>query len=187
VASLNGDRLRSALELRGRARFLRGLVLDTHVRESGESRTLTMRLRNAPAALRPSMVADVIDSEVRAVMELAPEDTLSADRGFFDLGMGSLMTVALKARLEDRFGMSLPGTLAMDYPSVTALAGYFETLIAGTDPVRTEPVRFRAAESGPESGSTRSPEELSDDEVSDALAAELKALDLEFSEWEFSE
>jgi len=179
VASLDGDRLRSALELRGRARVLSALATDTLVRESAEGRALTELLRNVPTVLRRGAVADVIAAEVRAVMELTTEDTLSVDRGFFDLGMDSLMTVALKIRLEERFGMSLPSTLAMDYPSVAALAGYFEAVVAGTGPDPIETVGVRAPETNPAPGLARAVEELSDDEVGDALAAELKALDLE--------
>ena len=65
------------------------------------------------------------------MMELGPQDELNLDRGFFDLGMDSLMTVALKARLEERLGIHLPSTLAMDHPTVAALAGYLETEFMG--------------------------------------------------------
>ena len=179
VASLDGDRLQSALELRGRAQFLNALAPDKTVWESEESRALTERLRKASVALRRGIIADAIVAEVRSVMELTPDDTLSVDRGFFDLGMDSLMTVALKARLEDRFGKSLPSTLAMDYPSVSALAGYFEAQIVEIGPVPIDHIAPHAAETEPKPGSTLALEELSDDEVGDALAAELKALDLE--------
>jgi acyl carrier protein len=124
------------------------------------------------------MLADEIAVEVRAVMELAPEDALSFDRGFFDLGMDSLMTVALKARLEDRFDLSLPSTLAMDYPSVAALAGYFEAQLIGSSAVPYDTGFSRVAEAEPQPRSMRLVEELSDDEVGNALAAELRALNL---------
>jgi acyl transferase domain-containing protein/acyl carrier protein len=182
VASLDGDRLRSALDLRGRARFLSALAPDKIVRESDESRVLVERLRRAPAAVRRGMLADVIVAEVRAVMELSPEDKLSGERGFFDLGMDSLMTVALKARLEDRFGKSLPSTLAMDYPSVAALAAYFEVQLIGIGAPPIDRSGPNATACDRVAGAARALEELSDVEVADALAAELRALDLEARE-----
>ena len=48
VASLDGDRLRSALELRGRARFLSELVPDRPVRESAQNKALMERMRGVP-------------------------------------------------------------------------------------------------------------------------------------------
>jgi acyl carrier protein len=127
-------------------------------------------------------VADIIAAEVRAVMELSPKDKLSVDRGFFDLGMNSLMTVALKARLEDRFGMKLSSTLAVDYPSVAALAGYFEDQFVGLGaaPINSAGPNAAACDSPP--SATSAMEELSNEEVAEALAAELRALDLEARE-----
>jgi acyl carrier protein len=117
---------------------------------------------------------------VRAVMELAREDELDVDRGFFDLGMDSLMTVAVRARLEDRLGIKLPSTLAIDYPSVTALAGDLEARIVGngdtainaikhttTHTLKRDPIALSGVEG------------LNDQEVSEALVAELQALQLE--------
>jgi acyl transferase domain-containing protein/acyl carrier protein len=182
VASLDGDRLQSALELRGRAPFLSALTPDKIPHEAKDSQALGERVRRMPAALRRGMLADEIAVEVRAVMELAPEDALSFDRGFFDLGMDSLMTVALKARLEDRFDLSLPSTLAMDYPSVAALAGYFEAQLVGSSAVPYDTGFSRVAEAEPQPRSMRLVEELSDDEVGNALAAELRALNL--GSWE---
>jgi acyl carrier protein len=114
------------------------------------------------------------------VMELVAEDELKFERGFFDLGMNSLMTVALKARLENRFGMSLPSTVTIDYPSVAALSGYFEVQLSQVGSETVDGVSV--AVSGPAPASASAVEDLNDDEVSDALAAELRALNLEATE-----
>jgi acyl transferase domain-containing protein/acyl carrier protein len=181
VASMD-ERLRSALELRGRGLFLSALAPGRIVREADESLVVAARFREMPATLRRGMVADIIAAEVRAVMELSPKDKLSVDRGFFDLGMNSLMTVALKARLEDRFGMKLSSTLAVDYPSVAALAGYFEDQFVGLGaaPINSAGPNAAACDSPP--SATSAMEELSNEEVAEALAAELRALDQEARE-----
>jgi acyl transferase domain-containing protein/acyl-CoA synthetase (AMP-forming)/AMP-acid ligase II/acyl carrier protein len=180
VAALDGGRLRSALELQGRGRFLSALAADAPALASEASQELVQRVRQTPAALRRGLLIGIIAAEVRAVMELAPEDPVGVERGFFDLGMGSLMTVALKARLEEIFGVSLPSTLAMDYPSVAALAGYFETRLTGdfsVPPVPPVPAAPAAAATAvPDAGLARALEDLADDEVGEALAAELRAL-----------
>ncbi|HVY15657.1 MAG TPA: SDR family NAD(P)-dependent oxidoreductase [Rhodopila sp.] len=171
IASMDGDRLRVALEGRGRARFLSALAPQAPVATSGGNPALLDHLRQAPAPLRHGMVVDLVAKQVRAVMELPEDDPLDSERGFFDLGMDSLMTVALKARLEELFGIALPSTLAMDFPSVEALAGYFTGLVSGTPETMDMPVP--AAASVP----VRDVEMLADDEVGDALAAELRALE----------
>jgi acyl transferase domain-containing protein/acyl carrier protein len=180
VAALDGDRLSVALEARGRARFLSRLTSKSAVPSSDQTRALMEQLRQAPVGLLRTMIADVVARNVRSVMELAPDDPLNADRGFFDLGMDSLMTVALKARLEDEFGVSLSSTLAMDYPSVSALAGYFEALVAGPSAaIGTNDFRVALAPEAAKIENAQSVASLSDDEVGEALESELKSLELE--------
>jgi acyl transferase domain-containing protein len=180
IVALLGERLRAAVELRGRRRFLSAVALRRTVQHSAESHALAEALRNAPAAARKAKIADLIAEDVRAVMELAAEDELKFERGFFDLGMDSLMTVALKARLENRFGMSLPSTVTIDYPSVAALSGYFEAQLLQVGSEAVDGVSVALSRSAPASASAV--EDLNDDEVSDALAAELRALNLEATE-----
>ena len=184
VMSLDGKRLRSALELRGRARFLATLEPIGDAAESTGSETLAEQLRKVPATIRRGMIVDVIAAEVRAVMALAAEDKLNFRRGFFDFGMDSLMTVALKARLEDRFGMGTKHD-CMDYPSVAALSGYFAAQLGGTgtdaidlpgEPCRRVDAQIRRR------GARGRRRNSVDDEVSHALAAELKAFDFEARE-----
>jgi phthiocerol/phenolphthiocerol synthesis type-I polyketide synthase B len=186
VASMDGDRLRAALELRGRGAFLSNLAPASAPREARETSAFVAQLRGAQVALRKGMLADAIAAQVRTVMELAPDDGLDQSRGFFDLGMDSLMTVALKARLEELFGVSLPSTIAMDYPSVAALTDYSMTLLADAptagQPANARPAATAPMQAAPLPAATRATEELGDDEVGDALAAELQALELELQE-----
>jgi acyl carrier protein len=179
IAAMDRGRLLPALEQQGRGRFLSALAADAPAPASEASLALVQLVREAPASLRLGMLTGIIAAEVRTIMELEPEDALGVERGFFDLGMGSLMTVALKARLETLFGVSLPSTLAMDYPSVAALARYFEALLTGDAPAAPAPAETTSAPASvPDSIPARAPEELGDDEVGEALAAELRALEL---------
>ena len=66
---------------------------------------------------------------------------LNRDMGFFDLGMDSLTALELKNSLQTDLGLSLPSTLAFDYPTVDALIAYLATQLideAATE-ISTEP------------------------------------------------
>src|SRR5690606_12130637 len=63
------------------------------------------------------------EDELRAVLRLTT-GSLDSERGFFEVGLDSLMSVELKTRLEKRFGTRLPATLTFNYPTVAAVAEY---------------------------------------------------------------
>jgi acyl carrier protein len=179
VASLNGDRLRSALELRGRARFLSELGQNEVSRETDDARALRARLSSMPDVSRRELIARLIAADVRAVMELEPNDPINPQRGFFDLGMDSLMTVALKARLEDQFGINLSSSVVLDYPSVAALTDFFNASLVGTGGLSrqvTMPPHVTHLKLDVQPALALG--EMSDEEVSGALAAELTELGL---------
>jgi myxalamid-type polyketide synthase MxaE and MxaD len=87
-------------------------------------------LREEIASVESDRQADVILSHVRAaaagVLGLAARQ-LDPQRGFFDLGMDSLLSVELRRRLEASTGLALPGTLTFKYPTVAAVAGFLAT------------------------------------------------------------
>jgi acyl transferase domain-containing protein/acyl carrier protein len=176
VAGLDMPRLRAALETRRPAAMLR--AFDSRPQANGGERvTRTLEgLRALDARAQEARVAEIIGAEVRAVLELTADDRLDVERGFFDLGMDSLMSVDLKGRLEIAFGMSLPSTVTMDYPSVTALAAHVRDALFGAAPVQAA-----AAPSVRHDDDAGDAElaELDDDGVARALAAELRELDLE--------
>ncbi len=54
--------------------------------------------------------------------------SIDPDKGFFDAGMDSLMSVELRNTLQANMGdlYTFPSTLAIDYPSILKLVRYFE-------------------------------------------------------------
>jgi acyl carrier protein len=61
------------------------------------------------------------------------------DRGFFNLGMDSVLALALKARLERNFGLRLPNTLTFEFPTTEALAKHIVTRLEGESDLAVGP------------------------------------------------
>ena len=79
--------------------------------------------RTAPEDRR-ELVSSLVAGETRHVLGLNAEEQLDPDRGLFELGMDSLMSVQLKGRLEKSIGCALPATLTFTYPTVNALTDF---------------------------------------------------------------
>ena len=80
------------------------------------------RLRQAPPARRPELLAAHLQHELARILYLPrPPDP---DAGFNELGLDSLRAVEFSDRLQSQLGdhVTLSSTLAFDYPSVTQLA-----------------------------------------------------------------
>ncbi len=73
---------------------------------------------------REALLHAIVGEEAGAVLGLKAGESPDQDRGFFDLGMDSLMAIDLKQRLEAVVGEPLPPTLIFDYPNVAAVAAF---------------------------------------------------------------
>lgn len=103
------------------------LTADDDPAAAGQAAELRERLAGLPAAERRTAVVDEVLAETAIVLGAASADELDARDGFFDLGMSSITALELRVRLERRFGAALPNTLAFEYPTPEALAGYLAT------------------------------------------------------------
>ncbi|MBZ0285295.1 MAG: type I polyketide synthase [Anaerolineae bacterium] len=81
-------------------------------------------LEAAPASERYNLVLTAVRDEVASVLGFSPASALDLRRGFFKMGMDSLMSVQLRNRLENKLGCLLPPTVALEYPTVEGLTGY---------------------------------------------------------------
>jgi acyl transferase domain-containing protein/acyl carrier protein len=72
----------------------------------------------------PGEIQALVEEEVRRVLGLAPEDLLDRKRGFFDMGMDSVMSVELRQRLKAALARDLPSTMAFSYPTVDDLVQF---------------------------------------------------------------
>ena len=125
VADVDWKLLRQAFETRGHRSFLEHLSSrhsdqGTNAPEPG----WIERLDSIAPEDRRELVSNLIAEETRRVLGLKTEEQLDPDRGLFEMGMDSLMSVQLKGRLEKSVGCTLPATLTFTYPTVHALTDF---------------------------------------------------------------
>ena len=98
-----------------------------------KSRTFRERLQQAPESNRYELLCDYVRREVATVLRWEGEQPPDLQQGFFDLGMDSLSTLALKDRLQKSFETQLPYTLIFETPNIEALTTYLATQVLGWD------------------------------------------------------
>jgi acyl transferase domain-containing protein/NADPH:quinone reductase-like Zn-dependent oxidoreductase/acyl carrier protein len=121
--------------LRARARsgivpaLLRGLVR-IPVRRVIEGASLTGRLTAVPQAERETVVLELVQREIAAVLGHASPESIDPERTFKEIGFDSLTAVELRNRLNTASGLRLPATLVFDYPTAAALTEHLLELIS---------------------------------------------------------
>ncbi len=148
--------------------------------------------RAALAALAPrerrDRMATIVRQELAHVLGLAGPQAVDSAKGFFDLGLDSLMAMQLRRRLGDLLGLALPATVTFNFSSVLPLAehllGQHDLPGASCDETPQADASAPAAAAMPAEREThRSWAEpagamatLSDDDVRRALLAEMADL-----------
>lgn len=79
-----------------------------------------------------------LQEKVAKVLGFKSSELPEIDRGFFELGIDSLMAVELKKRLSLDLGTSLSSTLAFNYPNIRKLADYLGHEVLGWKPSVSE-------------------------------------------------
>jgi NAD(P)-dependent dehydrogenase (short-subunit alcohol dehydrogenase family)/acyl carrier protein len=136
--------------------------------------SLLASLAAMPPKQRRFAVEDRLTQEMRRVLGLSKSDPVDVTRGFNSLGLDSLMAVELRSRLQDAFGISLPATVAFEYPNIEALS---EFILGEIQAPELEPKAAAEPQAAPEA-----PEEPSDtetrteEELADLLAARLEKM-----------
>ncbi len=92
-------------------------------------RKLAQRLAEVPEADREGAALDLVRAHIAAVLGHQSSAAVSVTRGLLDMGFDSLTAIDLRNRLADDTGLSLPATLAFDYPTAQALAGYLRSAV----------------------------------------------------------
>jgi acyl transferase domain-containing protein len=136
---------------------------------------LAAALRAALADRREEQALDVVLGVVGEVLGETAAD-ISPDRGFFELGMDSVMAIRAKVRLEEAYDIELPDTITFECPNSRELASFViaEVLRAAAAAAPgTQSQRGRAAAPAPGTDLADHIDELSDADLLDSLDAAL--------------
>ncbi|WP_437494041.1 type I polyketide synthase [Sorangium sp. So ce1014] len=90
---------------------------------------LRARLSQVAPGARRAMVAEHVQGEVDRVLGMDPSQKAPPQRGFFDMGMDSLMAVELKNQLQRSVGRPLPSMVVFNHPTIEALAEHLASLL----------------------------------------------------------
>jgi len=186
VVDADWDRLRSVYDLRRRRPILSelgGEVPETGTPSADPVRrpdTVLEELARLEHGDRLEAIADAMEGEVRSVLRLPATRFLDRERGFFEMGMDSLMSVELKSRLERRIGMRLPSTLAFNYPTISEASEFIAERVAAES--TPEPEAETAAPGTPatttsDAESTSPAGGLSEEEIGRRLSERLAQLE----------
>jgi myxalamid-type polyketide synthase MxaE and MxaD len=174
VADVDWELLREAFATRGRSKLfelLPGKALP-EPKPANESPDWIERLEQVAPEDRRDLIANMVTTETRCVLGLAAADELDPNRGLFELGMDSLMSVQLKGRLERSIDRSLPATLTFTYPTVHALTDFLMSQVTNLSGV----AEVEAGSRSETIGAADALADLSEDEIKDLLSEELSSL-----------
>ena len=143
IASVDWDRFKAVYSVRGHRRLL-DMIGQSASGTGGEAQESSRHSNwnEIPQHERLGWLRRRVGEEVARVIGLASQAGLETDKGFFELGMDSLMSVELKRRLEALIGRSLPASVTFDYSTVERLSAHlFEQLHpVSTGKPKEEPV-----------------------------------------------
>ncbi|HET7503188.1 MAG TPA: SDR family NAD(P)-dependent oxidoreductase [Kofleriaceae bacterium] len=133
-----------------------------------EEPELRRRLAATAPEARLALLVDWLRGEVARVLGRDTAASIDVEQGLFEMGLDSLMAVELKRRLERATGLTLPRTIAFEFPDVEALARHLCTVCICPTP------------STPSTAATPpAPPALSEREAEALLLDELRSLEQE--------
>ncbi|MFF5448619.1 SDR family NAD(P)-dependent oxidoreductase [Streptomyces sp. NPDC012888] len=140
VAELGGDGGETSALLRALVRPRLRRVRPRDPKAGGES--FAVRLARMAPEERMAALLGTVQGEVADVLGLAGAGAVPADKRLKEFGLDSLMAVEVRNRLAKFLGMSLPSTMAFDYPTPRAIAEFLHVrLDFGAQPEVAEPPR----------------------------------------------
>jgi phthiocerol/phenolphthiocerol synthesis type-I polyketide synthase A len=85
----------------------------------------------------------IIAAELRV-----PETELDTDRPFAELGLNSLMAMAIRREAEQFVGIELSATMLFNHPTVASLADYLANLVAPSHDSEDDAMALLSASAG---------------------------------------
>jgi phthiocerol/phenolphthiocerol synthesis type-I polyketide synthase B len=130
VADADWPLLAAAYRTRGALRIVDEVLAEAAASASAlPESALRKSLRECAPEARRTWLADHISALASAVMGLPRSEILDPAAGFFQLGMDSLMSVALARDLGASLGEEITPAMIFDYPTVDALTDHLATML----------------------------------------------------------
>lgn len=108
--------------------FLKEITISSRFAEekiqSKRNHELIDQLNESSQPIREKILTNYLEAAVKKIMKWAPEKSLDYKRGFFQMGMDSIMTLELVRTLEADLGTKLATTTVFNYPTIGALSKY---------------------------------------------------------------
>ncbi len=166
VVAADWNRLAAAYRTRAALRIVDEMLTGTDAAAEIPTAATSFRiaLGNCEPGKRRQMLTDQVCESVADVMGLGSPQLLDRSLGFFQSGMNSLMTVALRRSLGETLGLELPASVLFDYPTIDALADHL---------CQTLPETTEAAEDQSADGHDDTYDDLDDDELLQKLSERL--------------
>jgi acyl transferase domain-containing protein/acyl carrier protein len=137
---------------------------------------ILQQLEAAPPGNRHSLLIRHIQSEAAKVMKLERSQLPDPQKGFFDMGMDSLMVIELKNCLDASLGCSLPPTVVFESPTIKDLAEYLAINVLGWNTSATDNGKLPKSEQEL-SKALSEVKQLAEDEVEASIDRELAELE----------
>jgi epothilone polyketide synthase E len=159
IASVDWKTFKDLYETRRRRRLLEVIVSDDQTGDQAASTDLVRRLSDLPPRAARQTLEELVSRSVAQVLGFPEDHVLAPNRGFFQLGLDSLMAMQLMKCLGAALGRELPAVVAFEHSTVASLSEHFaELLEIGAKEVEVGPPCER---------------DFSEDELASRLAAKL--------------
>jgi len=126
IVHVDWQAFRKSFEAWGPRGLLREVVAPetTHAAQPSSRHPLAEALASLSPAERTKYLRAWITKQCAQLLGHRTEVPLDPDRGFFDLGLDSLMVVELRSSLEKNLGQRISPSVAFSHPSIGALVDY---------------------------------------------------------------
>jgi acyl transferase domain-containing protein len=136
--------------------------------------TLVDRIACAPATERVTIIRRFVHEQAARVLGFSPNRSLDSRAALQDVGLDSLMAIALTRALGAGIGRALPPALVFNHPSIEALATYIAKEFA---PAAEPPPREKPAAATP-ALTVASVKSLSEEELLSVVSEEIEKLSI---------
>ena len=138
VVDVDWQRFKKLYEIKGKRSLLAEIAIevDNEIQPLTTGKSIILQeLETANGNFLQVLIA-YLQKETAVVLGLKASQLPDINRGFFDLGMDSLMAVELIKRLEKDLATSLSATLMFEVPTIRKLADYLATEVLNWNKVK---------------------------------------------------